>query len=147
MPFVGAVLGTIVFGGLSFIVCEQAHKNAEPQFLPNSSISSEILSLKRNNGIPSYASPFGDMRAIKELPKPQIKPPSIPSMPVGNATVSVVGLLPPDMAMVMRNGHVGTVKANTDTVEFGSIGNITSEGVYIDGVLHKYEIFNRNIQK
>jgi len=145
-PFLGSVLGVILCGGLCFSVFNKVYVNSPVQYIPKANFKS-LDKLEESNLIPVTDTPFGDLKKVKELPRPKLKAPTVPAMPELQESLSVVGLIPPEMAMLKRNGKVGTVKAYTDTVEFGKIGSITQEGVYVDGKFHKYEIFKKNLQK
>lgn len=74
-------------------------------------------------------------------------PPSVPAMPTGPKGINniihqdkltVVGLLPPNIAIIQKSGKAITVKSGQKS-EYGYIGEITSNGVYIDGIFMKIE--------
>lgn len=74
-------------------------------------------------------------------------PPSVPAMPTGPKGINniitqdkltVVGLLPPNIAIIQKGGKAITVKSG-QTSEYGYVGEITSNGVYIDGTFMKIE--------
>ncbi len=76
-------------------------------------------------------------------------PPSVPSMPgssnrpdipIGNVgsnyspaseKMEVIGVLPPDVVILRRDGETVTARSGSDT-EFGHIGTVTSIGCYVD---------------
>lgn len=70
-------------------------------------------------------------------------PPQVPVMPgakgnvgsnyVGKSTeLCVIGVLPPDVVILSRGGKTVTARSGSNT-EFGTVGDVTPEGAYIDG--------------
>lgn len=93
------------------------------------------------------ASPFKEV--VKDISNMEMPtPPEVPSMPNGrhgvhnilsqDATLRVVGLLPPNIAIIQKSGKTITVRKGQDS-EYGYIGEITKNGVYIDGTFIEIE--------
>lgn len=83
------------------------------------------------------SNPFGPIKTIPEKPTmPSIPVPQVPSMPgqngVANNVLECLGVLPPDICILRKNGETLTAKLNSDT-KFGYVSNISSSGVTVDG--------------
>lgn len=91
------------------------------------------------NSVESKNNPFdGPMKdAIRAIEKAKMpERPSTPKVPAMNNDVGehieVLGVLPPDTCILRKGSETVTVNANEDS-KFGSVGRITSEGVYVNG--------------
>ena len=132
-----AILGILFSSGL---MCVSKPLPVEKVNLPV--ISFNNVQLFRSN-IETKVNPFaGPLADVFSPPKPiapkmpaALKTPSKPVIPE-NERISVMGILPPDTCILRKGGKVITVR-NGKKSEFGEIGEITSEGVYVDGKLYK----------
>lgn len=87
----------------------------------------------------SGPSPFLNLQASQSAFPTMPKVPGLPQMPdtpgmSKNTLPKLVGLLPPDYVIVTKGNKTITLPCNSST-EFGYIGSITGQGVYIDGTL------------
>lgn len=101
-------------------------------------ISFDNVQLYRNN-VESKVNPFdGPMKdAIKAIEKAKMpEVPAVPKVPSMNKgfgeTIEVLGVLPPDTCILRKGSETVTVRANEDS-SIGSVGQITSDGVYVNG--------------
>lgn len=79
-------------------------------------------------------SPFGTSNNSKSVPGV----PGVPEMPKELKTdsfenITVIGIIPPDIAIISDNGKTKTVKTG-DTVAEKMIGPVSSEGVFINDI-------------
>lgn len=101
-------------------------------------ISFENVQLFRNN-IEIKKNPFdGPMKdAVKAVERAKMpKAPSTPKVPSMDKAfgdrIEVLGVLPPDTCILRKGSELVTVRANEDS-KVGKIGQITSDGVHVDG--------------
>ncbi len=74
------------------------------------------------------------IKAIEKAKMPEV--PAVPKVPTMNKgfgeTIEVLGVLPPDTCILRKGSETVTVRANEDS-SIGSVGQITSDGVYVNG--------------
>lgn len=131
--FLGAGLGIILLGGFCFL---DSGVRVSALKLPDSDISKlRPVSSEKITG----ANPFGSFEKEKLAVMAMPQPPKVPNMPgeiKKSAGVKVVGVIYPDMALISKGNKTLMVTAGQST-EAGYIGDITKEGVYIDGTFFK----------
>lgn len=132
-----AVFGVLIFGAICFTA---GSPGSAPMQMPKVNLKAMAAANRNIKLIPVSETPFGDMKIVAQ---PLLDAADTPEPPKPSELIRVVGLLPPDIAMVSKGGKVGTVYSNTETDEFGSIGAITSTGVYIDGDFCEYKMLNQ----
>lgn len=107
---------------------------------------SKLSSIKITAPIP-FKKAITDIKDLKDQRMMDVPtPPAVPSMPAGKGInnivpgdkLRVVGLLPPNIAILQKSGKTLTVKSGQNS-EYGYIGEITSNGVYIDGTFTQIE--------
>lgn len=132
-----ALLGIVASVGLIFLT-----KPFPAQVTNIPVISFNNVQLFRNN-IESKMNPFGGPLAEIMSPKKPVvssipKPPSVPAEPVipESERISVMGIMPPDTCIIRKGSEIVTVSSGQKT-SVGSIGKVTSEGVYVDGKFYK----------
>lgn len=107
-------------------------------------ISFDNVQLFRNS-VESKKNPFdGPMKdAIKAVER--AKMPAVPSTPKVPSMskefgerIEVLGVLPPDTCILRKGSETVTVRTNEDS-SVGKVGEITSEGVYVNGIFYAIE--------
>lgn len=132
-----ALLGIAASVGLIFLT------KPFPAQVPNIPvISFNNVQLFRNN-IETKTDPFsGPLAEIMSPKKPVVpaipQPPSAPAEPVipESERISVMGIMPPDTCIVRKGSEIFTVSSGEKS-PVGSVGKVTSEGVYVDGKFYK----------
>lgn len=132
-----AILGIVASAGLIFLTKPYP---VQVQNIPLVGFNNAQLF---NNSIVNKADLFGGPLADAMNPKKVAAPeiPKIPSSPAGHTVseserISVIGIMPPSACIIRRGSEMLSVVSGEKTA-FGTIGDVTAEGVYIDGKLYK----------
>lgn len=84
------------------------------------------------NTLAISASPFGNIKQVEvpEMPAP----PAVPDMPMQSEMekLTIFGVLPPDVVILGKGTDTVTARTGEST-KFGTVGNISADGAYIDG--------------
>lgn len=137
-----AILGILFSTGLMFITKPLP---AEKVNLPVISFNNvQLFKSNIETKINPFAGPLADLFAPPKPILPEM--PAVPETPAEpvipeNERIFVMGILPPDTCILRKGGQVITVRSGKKS-EFGEIGKITSEGVYVDGKLYEMQTFN-----
>lgn len=135
---ISAIFGIAASVGLIFLTKPFP---AQVQNIPV--VSFNNAELYRHN-VETKADPFsGPLADLFAPPKP-VSPPPMPKIAPGQAErqiseserIYVIGVMPPDTCILRRGGEVLTVISGEKS-PFGAIGNVTAEGVYVDGKFYK----------
>ena len=142
------LLGLGTFGAWNYLSVPDAVQTAD---IPVINLASLDLGIESASGVAhaANANPFGDISmaakagagiAAAGMGMPQgitpPTPPGVPAMPsageMQGGTVTVLGVLPPDVVIISRGGKSITARSGEST-EFGTVGSVNMKGAYIDG--------------
>lgn len=93
-----------------------------------------ILNNLNANPVISAPSPFGSLNNGKSVPGV----PGVPEMPKDFKTdsfedITVIGIIPPDVAIISDNGHIKTVRTG-DTIAEKVVGPVSPDGIFINDI-------------
>lgn len=97
-------------------------------------VAYEKINVNLHKATISGSSPFtATLPSVSNIDIPE--PPDIPNMPKivdTSQKLKVLGVLPPDICIIQRGSDTITSRRGEST-KLGNIGDITNQGVYIDG--------------